>query len=194
MRLTARIGIRPWLIGVLLSAAGMFLGYEIGSETAELLGGEPGTWARMGKGLTWGGVIAALQWLVVRSTGVPPIRFLVASALCFAVGYPLGQTIQGIFVGQWSLHSIGYGSALATFGLCLGLPQWWIFRRQMQRANLWIMLSVAGWMLWGATLSGPRVDVLDSGIYGLVTGLGLVWLSRSQRLDVPVNTSDDSRR
>jgi len=182
MRLITQIGIWPWLIGVLLSAAGMFLGYEMGSETAELLGGEPGMWARMGKGLTWGGVIAALQWPVVRTAGVPPISFVVASAVFFAVGYPLGQTIQGIFVWQWSLHWIGYGSALATFGLCLGLPQWWVFRRQMQRAILWIMLSVAGWMLAGATLSGPRINVLDSGMYGMVTGLGLVWLSRSQRL------------
>jgi hypothetical protein len=41
----------------------------------------------------------------------------VASAVCVAAGYPLGQTIQGIIVKQWSLHWAGYASALATFGL-----------------------------------------------------------------------------
>jgi hypothetical protein len=59
------IKIKPWLIGVLLSTAAMFLGYELGSDTARLLGGEPGIWARMGKGLVWGVVIAGLQWPIV---------------------------------------------------------------------------------------------------------------------------------
>jgi hypothetical protein len=172
---------KPWLTGVVLSAAAMFWGYDLGGETARLLGGEPGIWARLGKGLVWGGVIAALQWPVVRTAGVPPIRFVVASALGFAVGYPLGQTIQAIFVHHWSLHLAGYWSAVVTFGLCLGLPQWWMFRRLMQRASLWILFSVAGWMLSGAAWTGPRVDVLDSIMYGVVVGLGLVWLVRSQR-------------
>ncbi len=47
--------------GVLLSAAAMFLGYELGSETAGLSGGEPGIKARLGKGFVWGTVIADLQ-------------------------------------------------------------------------------------------------------------------------------------
>jgi hypothetical protein len=181
LRLITWTKIKPWLIGVLLSAAGMLLGYDLGSEIARLLGGEPGLWARVGKGLVWGGVIAGMQWPIVRTVVLHPTRFIVASAVCFAVGYPLGQTIQAIFVHQWSLHLTGYWSALATFGLCLGLPQWWIFRRQMQRASLWILFSVAGWMLSGAAWTGPRVDVLDSVMYGMVAGLGLVWLTRSQR-------------
>jgi hypothetical protein len=97
-KLNTLINIKPWLIGVLLSTVAMFLGYELGSEAAGLLGGEPGIWARMGKGLVWGGVIASLQWPIVRAVGVPPIRFCVASAVGFAVGYPLGQTVQGMFV------------------------------------------------------------------------------------------------
>jgi hypothetical protein len=181
LRLITWTTIKPWLVGVLLSAAAMFWGYDLGSETARILGGEPGIWARLGKGLVWGGVIAALQWPVVRATGVPPIRFLVASAVSFAIGYPLGQTIQFILAFQWSLHLTGYWSALATFGFCLGLPQWWIFRRKMQRARLWILFSVAGWMLSGAAWTGPHVDVLDSVMYGMVAGPGLVWLARSQR-------------
>lgn len=180
-RLTSWTTIGPWLIGVLLSAVGMLLGYDLGSGVAGILGGEPAIWARLGKGFVWGGVIGGLQWPIVRAVVLHPTRFIVASAVCFAVGYPLGQTIQAIFVDHWSLHLTGYWSALATFGLCLGLPQWWIFRRQMQRASLWILFSVAGWMLSGAAWTGPRVDVLDSVMYGMVAGLGLVWLTRSQR-------------
>jgi hypothetical protein len=191
MRSIAWMRMRPWLIGVLLSAAGMFVGYDLGSETARLLGGEPGLLARVGKGFVWGGVIGALQWPVVRTVGVSPGRFLLASAVGLAAGYPLGQTIQRILASQWSLHWTGYVSALATFGLCLGLPQWRVFRRQMSRASRWISFSVAGWMLWGAALTGPA-DVVNSGVYGMVGGLGLVWLARSRRPGAAAGGSSES--
>jgi len=180
------ISIKPWLIGALLSTVAMFLGYEWGSETATLLGGEPGIWARLGKGFVWGAVIAGLQWPIVRAVGVPPIRFILASAVGFAVGYPFGQTIQLIFVHHWSLHWTGYWSAVATFGLFLSVPQWWIFRRHIKLASLWVLFSVAGWMLTGLVwLNGGRGGFE----YGIVTGLGLVWLVRSQSPNVNVKGS-----
>jgi len=81
-----------------------------------------------GQGIRLGAVIAGLQWPIVRAVGVLPIRFIVASAVCFAVGYPFGQTVQGMLVLDWSLNWVwGYGAALATFGLFLGTPQWWVF-------------------------------------------------------------------
>jgi len=180
-QLSTRLSISAWLIGILLSTAAMFLGYNLGSDTARLLGGEPGIWARMGKGLVWGGVMAGLQWPIVRAGGVLPTRFLAASAVGFAAGYPLGQTIQGILVLHWSLNWTGYWLAVATFGLFLGVPQWWIFRRHMKRAGLWVLFSVTGWMLTGLAWINFRAgDGLDSIAYGIVTGLGLVWLVRSQ--------------
>lgn len=170
--------IKPWLIGILLSTAAMFLGYEFGSETARLLGGEPGLWARAGKGLVWGGVIAGLQWPIVRAIVLHPIPFVAASAVGFAVGYPLGQTFQAIFVHYWNLHLLGYWSAVATYGLSLGVPQWWILRRHLQQASLWILFSMTGWALTGLIwLSGGRGGLE----YGLVTGIGLVWLVRSRQ-------------
>ena len=189
-QLNSLIKIKPWLIGVLLSTAAMFLGYNYGSDTASLLGGEPGMSARIGKGLIWGVVLAGLQWPIVRVVGVPPMKLFVAGAVGFAVGYPLGQTIQGIMV-DWSLNWIwGYGSALATFGLFLGMPQWWIFRRHMQRASLWILFSVIGWMLTGLPWINFGVDSGEGAIlYGIVTGLGLVWLVHSQQPNVKVKGS-----
>jgi hypothetical protein len=182
-RLISWTNIKPALLGVLLSSAGMFLGYQLGSETARLLGGEPFIWARISKGLVWGAVIGGLQWPIVRGAGVLPVRFLVASAVGFAAGYPLGQTIQANIVFHWSLHLTGYWSALAAFGLFLGVPQWWILRRHLKRASLWVLLSVIGWMLTGlARMSLRTGDGLDSLWYGIATGLGLVWLARSQPL------------
>jgi len=161
----------------------MFLGYELGSETARLLGGEPLIWARISKGIVWGAVIGGLQWPIVRGAGVLPLRFLVASTVGFAAGYPLGQTIQANIVFHWSLQLTGYWSALAAFGFFLGVPQWWILRRHMNRASLWVLLSVIGWILTGLARIGLRTgDGLDALWYGIVTGLGLVWLARSQPL------------
>ncbi len=179
-RLMSWVNIKPWLTGALLSTVAMLLGYELGSEAARRLGGEPGIWARLAKGFLWGAVLAGLQWPIVRAAGVLPVRFLVASAVGLAVGYPLGQTIQGIFVHNWGLHWTGYWLGVATFGLSLGVPQWWIFRRHLKRANLWVLFSVAGWMLTGLMwLSGARAGFE----YGIVTGLGLVWLVRSRPPD-----------
>jgi hypothetical protein len=180
----------PWLVGVLLSTAAMFLGFTLGSETARLLGGEPAIWARLGKGLVWGGVIAGLQWPIVRAVGIPPVRFLVAGAIGFAAGYPLGQTLQAIFVHHWSLHLTGYWLAVAAFGLFLGVSQWWILRRHMKRASLWIFFSMIGWLLTGlAWVSGRAGDGLDAIVYGIVTGLGLVWLVRFQPPKMKVGVS-----
>jgi len=176
----------PWLIGVLLLTAGMALGYELGSDAASLLGGEPGIWARIGKGLVWGGIIAGLQWPVVRSAAVRPLQFIVASSVGLAIGYPFGQTIQSLLVHQWNFHWTGYWLAVATFGLFLSLPQWWIFRRYIKRSGLWILFNLAGWILTGvAWINGAR----DGFEYGLVTGLGLVWLVRFQQKKVTANVS-----
>jgi len=184
-RLTTWIKIKPWLVGVLLSIAAMCLGYNFGSETARLLGGEPGILARLVKGLVWGGVIAGLQWPIVRSIGVLSVWFIATSAVGFAVGYPFGQTIQSIMVQHWNLHMTGYWSAVATFGLFLGVPQWWIFRRHMKHASLWIIFSVVGWILTGvAWISFGGNSGVDCIWYGIVTGLGLVWLVNSQRKSV----------
>jgi len=79
------------------------------------------------------------------------------------------------------LNLVGYWLAVATFGLSVGVPQWLIFRRHMRRASLWVLCSVIGWMLAGAVwLSSRAGDGLDAMVYGIVTGLGLVWLVHLQ--------------
>ena len=159
----------------------MMLGYGFGTETASLLGGEPGIWARLGKGCVWRGVIAGLQWPVARAAGVPPLPFIALSAMSFAIGYPLGQTVQATIVQHWRLHVTGYWCAVATFALSLGVAQWWVLRRRLKHASLWILFSVTGWMLTGVGwLGGERRGFL----YGIVPGLGLAWLVRYQRLDL----------
>ena len=188
-RFNTLIKIIPWLIGFLLSTAGMSLGYVFGSDTASLIGGEPGIWARLSKGFVWGGVISCLQWPIVRAVGVSPLRLILAGAVGFAVGYPFGQTLQGFFIYNWNLHLTGYWLCIITFGLFLGVPQWLILRQQLKRANLWILLNLTGWLLRGLlSLNGGMADFG----YGIVTGLGLVWLVHSEKKNRSLNGSVNS--
>jgi hypothetical protein len=168
----------------------MSLGYVFGSDTASIMGGEPGIWARLGKGFVWGGVIACLQWPIVRAVGVSPLWLFLAGAVGFAVGYPFGQTIQGFFIYNWNLHLTGYWLCIITFGLFLSVPQWLILRRQLKRASLWILFNVAGWMLRGfLSINGGMADFG----YGIVAGIGLVWLvhfeQKNRRLNESVNST-----
>jgi hypothetical protein len=51
----------------------------------------------------------------------------------------------------------------------------------MQRASLWVLFGVTGWMLTGlAWISFGGNSGVDSIVYGIVTGLCLVWLVHSQ--------------
>ena len=110
------------------------------------------------------------------------IILVIVIFLTFGVGYIFGQTIQVFLVHKMNLNWIwGYGPALATFGLFLGIPQWRIFHRHMRHTGLWILFSITGWMLTGMAWVKFGVNSgVDSIIYGIVTGLGLVWLVHSQ--------------
>ena len=184
-----RINIKLWLygvIGVLLSSAGMFLGWNQGSVTANLLGGEPGILAQVGKGFVWGVVIAGMQWFIVRGRGVSAIRLLAASAVGFAVGYPLGQNASPFIASPFMAWGLSwkwrFGTALAIYGLSLTVPQWLIFRRHIKRTNLWILFSMIGWGLAGVAWFKFGVNSgAESIAYGIVPGIGLVWLAHSPR-------------
>ena len=163
----------------------MYLGYNLGSDTASLMGGEPGIWARLGKGFVWGGVITCLQWPIIRAVGVPPLRFIFAGAVGFAIGYPFAQTIQGFFIYNWNLHLLGYWLCVTTFGLFLGVPQWLILRQQLKRASLWVLFSPIGWILTGlAWINFGGNSGVESILYGIVTGFGLVWIVNSQLINL----------
>lgn len=182
-KLNTWIKIIPWLIGFLLSTAGMYLGYNLGSEIASLMGGEPGIWARLGKGFIWGGVIACLQWPIVRVVGVPPLWFVFAGAIAFAIGYPFGQTIQGFFIYNWNLHLTGYWLCVTTFGLFLGVSQWLVLRHQLKRASIWILFSLIGWILTGlAWINFGGDSGVESISYGIITGFGLAWIVNSKQI------------
>lgn len=175
------IKIIPWLIGFVLSTAGMYLGYNLGSDTANLIGGEPGIWARLGKGFIWGGAIACLQWPIVRAVGVPALWFVFSGAFGFAIGYPFGQTIQGFFIYNWNLPLTGYWLCVTTFGLFLGVPQCLVLRQQLKRASVWILFSLIGWILTGvAWINFGGDSGVESILCGIITGFGLVWIVNSK--------------
>jgi len=70
------------------------------------------------------------------------------------------------------------------------VPEWLIIRRHIRLAGLWILFNFAGWMLKGLlSINGGTADFG----YGIVAGLGLVWLVHSEqknrRLKESVNST-----
>ena len=111
------------------------------------------------------------------------------AAVALAIGYPLGQTVQAVLTLQGDLPMIGYWSAITVFGLSLGLAQWAVYRGHVQRAGLWILCSLAGWIAVGAMwLSGGTAGVE----YGAISGLGLAWLARASRQGSPNHATQGS--
>ncbi|HRQ39123.1 MAG TPA: hypothetical protein PLD25_14530 [Chloroflexota bacterium] len=178
---------KPWIVGCLLSAAaigvGFFLGWTVLTVTTNNFAREPVMWDRVIEGFFRGVIIAGLQWPIVRSVGVRPVPFLLASGIGLAIGYPIGQFIAE----PWGLE-LPWVWAFAIYGLSLGISQWLILRSHVKSGWLWIPLSTISWMLtiviWGNLMNSGMDFVaglgLGSVMYGLVAGAGLVWLVESQ--------------
>jgi len=84
-----------------------------------------------------------------------------------------------------------YGSAVVLLGLSLGMPQWRILCRHVQRASLWILFSVIVWGLIGvAWITFGAGSGEDAIAYGIVAGLGLGWLMHFQPFNVKAEGSN----
>ena len=88
-----------------------------------------------------GSLAGVLQWLVLRPH-IPASRWwMLASAV-------------GAYVAFVVLQVVAVGSALLVYaiaGLLMGIPQWFVLRRRVPRAGWWVVASMAGYVLGGAT-------------------------------------------
>ena len=129
-------------------------------------------------------VLALLQWLFV-------LRYLLPNARQWIFVGTLGWG-AGWFSGQFSGSLI---FALLIHGIILGMIQWAFFvRRIYARSILWVVATAIGlpfayglsWFVIFPLLlenySGPFSGQLDSAIrgflFGAITGIVLLWLSR----------------
>ena len=157
-----------------------------------------------GVGVVEGGVLAALQWRVLR-TRFP--RLNAAEWIGVTVAVALGGWIAGmtpsLFISHPPVASVEPGlisvlglAALAggAAGLCFGAAQWCVLRRHAERAQRWVWVHVPGWALAMAAIflgaSIPSVEwapssIVLAGVGGGVVGgllLGLVTGTVAQRL------------
>jgi hypothetical protein len=129
--------------------------------------------------------IGWLQWLFVVRSHIPNSKQWVAySAVGWAVGW-----IAGNLLGITTLVS------LFVHGTILGFSQSWFFRRRLfSRSFIWILANAFGlplsyglsWYVifpivfrgYNGGLSGPADSIVRGILFGAITGITVLWLSR----------------
>lgn len=159
-----------------------------------------------------GMVVGTAQWLVLRRpfTAMKWRAWVLATALGAFVAWTLGMLPSTLMsAGSETEGSTpAEPSAVMVYGLAalmglaagtiLGTPQWFVLRRHVRRAALWIPANALAWVP-GMVLAFVAADFIFSGssrvgtvmlaiaalvtigaVVGAIHGLALVWLVRSQ--------------
>src|SRR5918997_4887501 len=127
-------------------------------------------------GLAIGGGIGLAQWLVLRQHLGGVIWWILASAmggtLGVALGLVLADALRPLFGSVladalqsrpdaprilWS-SAVATGIAGAVAGICVGVAQWIVLRKEVPSAGWWMVVSGLGWMA-GLSLSAALIDV-----------------------------------
>jgi hypothetical protein len=179
------------LFWVLASTAGLVLGLVGGtivgmpaSLLLDMLG--LGILGMAVIGAVYGAAIGLAQWLTLRYFVSWASRWVLYSAAGGSVGFLVGY-VAGLAVEERMGNSI-HGLVL---GASLGVAQWFILRRAVPWAWLWIAVSTVG---MGIVWSFPIAIMAEGGIlrlavqtiaYGVMTGGCLLWLMRRGEPDTP---------
>ena len=133
---------------------------------------------------SFGTVIGVAQWSVLRRYVQRSAIWIAVTLLGFLISSPVLLSMSGGF-GPYitSLASLRMSAAL---GAALGIAQWFAFRKKVNRAALWIGISLIGWVVAGLfgmalkTLSwemGPILYWLGLFFFGTVlSAVGMMWL------------------
>jgi hypothetical protein len=125
-----------------------FLGFPLGGLAAiGLVGGVESVLDGAIAGAACGAVLGAVQWLVLRRRLSLPLDWIVATSLGMAGGLALTLAL----FGSSTAGSVLLLRSVST-GLLIGLAQWVVLPRCVQRAWVWIPTVAAGWALgWGVS-------------------------------------------
>ncbi len=132
----------------------------------------------------FGTVIGLAQGSVLRRFGHKSGIWILATLLGFLVSAPVLLRQSGWFGPV--ITSIGILRMTAALGIVLGIVQWFILSKKVDRAVLWIGVSLISWVLAGLagmglmTLSwewGPILYWLGMFFIGtLLTAVGMIWM------------------
>ncbi len=122
--------------------------------------------------LLLGGIIGALQWLVLRRQVPGLSRWAPFTAL----GVALGSLV-----------------ALLFMGVGVGVTQWMLLRRVFNKTVWWLVISAVAWpaaylignvaaaSIESLPLAGAANALVSGAIVGAITGAALLWLLRQNR-------------
>jgi hypothetical protein len=186
-----------WLAWVLASIVGYVLGALIAMSVPYALLPVFGVTEEFGIvhlvtfGTLLGAIGGCVQWAVLRGKIAVSGRWVLASALGFAIA---GGTLGAIGIGETNENYVMAGILFAAlFGIAGGIMQWLVLRQQFVRAGLWILASVFGSLV--AALGIPASAAANAAsdnysmgamVFGFFLGVGLgalpggvlVWLLR----------------
>ena len=114
---TANASIRSWQ-KIALRWMPTFLGFPAGGFVAEVVGRIDGVAPAIAGGAITGAILGLAQWLGMRRTGPDPIRWIIATAVGFAIGLGVGASAIGYDTGTRSLATQG-----AICGVVIGIAQ-----------------------------------------------------------------------
>ncbi len=193
-----RPGWRFWLLWMIATiagaAAGLVLVFPLNAILVAALGeGKLGPWTTTETALivvfkgAEGGVMGIGmglgQWLVLRDYLKQTLGWILATGLVFFV--------QGAFMWNYYTLAVQVGTnTMLSFGIFLGLCQWFVLRGRVSYARWWIAISIAGWVLALALVAATAFAGLIESLPGIVffavvwlvpfavAGGGMVWLLR----------------
>jgi hypothetical protein len=144
-----------WLWWVLASGVGSWTGFVAADAILDLLGDY--AYGALTEVVIFGFIgvgLGTMQWLVLRRH--------VARAGWWIGATALGGTAVGVVAGTLGdvVAVVGLVIGYGVMGAILGVLQWLVLRRQIDRAWWWLAVSPAGW-------------ALGTGVAGLMVRLGM---------------------
>ncbi len=149
-----------WAQWLLATTVGWIIGLASGGE--------------LGIGL----IIGFTQWLVLRRYVSQAGWWILVTALGWGIGWSI--IVSGFIIpADLGLSSSVFSGAL--LGLTVGLGQWFLLRRWVNFASMWLLLSLSGWAI---ALAGFLGSTLVGAVVGAVTGFAFDFLLRFPRQNV----------
>jgi hypothetical protein len=176
-----------WVRWALATVLGLLVGLvafvAVGVTAGDVIGGLPEFVFGSVLGLIFGTTLGTAHWWILRRHLRPAASWIGATLLGFVVA---GSIIFGMMNGSEPdtslMTKLGHGLVL---GAALGLGQWFILRRRLDEAKVWIAISTISWVvaeLAGVALTGAVGAPLNLvGLFlvgGVLPGGGMMWLLR----------------
>ena len=186
-----------WLAWIAVSAIGVcfgFAGIYAGIFLVKLL--VPGTNEDRLFGWIMLPVIAAVlalcQAFVLRGRIPKSWRWLIATLAGLAGGIAAsaaGVRAATAVLGQEPDIGLFAHLVLTLIGACLGLAQWVVLRRHMQRSGWWILASALGWLCLSLVIGKSISGLVDMAAVGAVPAVftGFLLALRPNRVRVTVS-------